>query len=186
VKVTVYIATSLDGFIARPDGAIDWLPQGGDDGGGDGGGEDYGYKTFMATVDALVMGRHTYEKVLTFGGWPYGSKPVVVLSSKPVPIAPDITATVEAMSGTPAEVVERLAARGYRHLYLDGGQTIQRFLATGLVDRLIVTRIPVLIGEGIPLFGRVPRDVPLRHVQTRSFPSGLVQSEYEIGPPTGS
>jgi dihydrofolate reductase len=177
MPATVYIATSLDGFIARPDGAIDWLPHGGGDGGD---GEDYGYKRFMATVDALVMGRNTYEKVLTFGGWPYGSKPVVVLSSKPVRIAPDIAGTVESMSGTPAEVVERLAARGYRHLYVDGGQTIQRFLNAGFIDRLIVTRVPVLIGEGIPLFGRVPRDIPLRHVATRSYPSGLVQSEYEI------
>jgi dihydrofolate reductase len=177
VKATVYIASSLDGYIARRDGAIDWLPEGG---GESAGGEDYGYKAFMATVDALVMGRHTYEKVLTFGAWPYGLKPVLVLSSGPVAIAPDIAATVESMAGTPAEVVARLAARGYRHLYVDGGQTIQRFLAAGLIDRLIVTRIPVLIGDGIPLFGHVPRDIPLRHVQTRSFASGLVQSEYEV------
>jgi dihydrofolate reductase len=178
MKTTVYIATSLDGYIARPDGGLDWLSQGGGEGGGDG--EDYGYKAFMATVDALVMGRHTYEKVLTFGAWPYERKRVVVLSSRPVTIAPEIAATVESMAGTPAEVVERLAARGLGHLYVDGGVTIQRFLAAGLIDRFIITRIPVLIGAGIPLFGPLERDVRLRHVETRSFPSGLVQGEYAV------
>ena len=173
MKTTVYIATSLDGFIARPDGGLDWLPQGG------GGGEDYGYKAFMATVDALVMGRGTYDKVLTFGAWPY-DKPVYVLSSRALAPTPAPGHVVEWVQGEPAEVVKKMAALGHRHLYIDGGQTIQRFLRAGLIDRVIITRIPVLIGTGIPLFGRLEHDVHLRHVQTRSFPSGLVQSEYEV------
>lgn len=172
---TVFIATSMDGYIAREDGAIDWLPTYGD--------EDYGYHAFFRTVDALVMGRNTYELVRTFGEWPYGEKPLVVLSSRGVDIPPELEGTVEPMSGTPTEVVERLAARGYEHLYIDGGKTVQRFLAEGLIDRMIITRIPVLIGAGIPLFGAVPRDIPLRHVRTNSYPNGLVQSEYEVAAP---
>lgn len=172
---TVFIATSMDGYIAREDGAIDWLPTYGD--------EDYGYHAFFRTVDALVMGRNTYELVRTFGEWPYGEKPLVVLSSRGVDIPPELEGTVESMSGTPTEVVERLAARGYEHLYIDGGKTVQRFLAEGLIDRMIITRIPVLIGAGIPLFGAVPRDIPLRHVRTNSYPNGLVQSEYEVAAP---
>jgi dihydrofolate reductase len=166
----------LDGFIARENGDLDWLPAGG----GVSADEDYGYKTFMSTVDALVMGRHTYEKVRTFGDWPYGDKPVVVLSTRQLTIPPFLAKSVESMSGTPAEVLARLAARGARHLYVDGGKTIQLFLDAGAIQRLIITRIPVLIGQGIPLFGPLQRDVRLRHIETRQYASGLVQSEYEV------
>lgn len=176
MKATVYIATSLDGFIARENGEIDWLPGGGVEESG----EDYGYKDFMATVDVLVMGRKTYEKVLTFKEWPYGDKPVVVLSHHPVPSPKEIARTVESMSGSPAEVASRLSARGAKHLYVDGGKTIQGFLNAGLIQRLIITTIPVLIGGGIPLFGPLTRDIRLRRIETRSFPNGLVQSAYEV------
>jgi dihydrofolate reductase len=176
VKASVYIATSLDGFIARENGDLDWLPSGG---GGENG-EDYGYKAFMDTVDVLVMGRNTYEKVLTFGDWPYGTKPVVVLSSRSLPIPEHITRSVESISCPPAELVSRLAARGARHLYIDGGKTIQGFLNAGLIQRIIITRIPVLIGSGISLFGPLQRDIKLRHIETRQFSSGLVQGEYEV------
>lgn len=178
MKASVYIATSLDGFIAREDGSLDWLPPGGS---GEGG-EDYGYKAFMATVDVLVMGRNTYEKVLTFGDWPYGPKPVVVLSSRSLTIPAHIARSVEPMSCTPAGVISRLAARGAKHLYVDGGKTIQGFLSAGLINRLIITRIPVLIGGGVPLFGPLQRDINLRHIETRQFSGGLVQSEYEVAP----
>jgi dihydrofolate reductase len=172
VKISVFVGISVDGFLARPNGALDFLP---DDP------EDHGYHDFVATVDALVVGRGTFDVVRGFPEWPYGDKRVVVLSSRPL----DLSALegqgrrVEQMSGTPAEIVARLADTGATHAYLDGGVTIQRFLGAGFVDRLVVTRVPVLIGEGIPLFGRLPSDVRLRHVATRSFPSGLVQSEYE-------
>ena len=171
MKASVFIGTSLDGFIARTNGGLDFLPPGG--------GEPHGYDEFMATVDALVIGRKTFETVLTFDGWPYGEKPVVVLSGRPLAPAPP-GAAVERMSGAPAEIVSQLAARGIRHVYVDGGITIQRFLQDGLIQRLIVTRVPVLIGTGIPLFGRVPSDIVLRHVGTRQYASGLVQSEYEV------
>jgi dihydrofolate reductase len=177
MKSTVFIATSLDGFIARPNGDIDWLGEPPEEGG-----EDYGYKKLMDTVDFLVMGRNTFEKVLTFGGWPYGPKPVVVLSSHPLDIPEGVSTPVEAMSCSPAELVDRLSARGAKHLYIDGGKTIQRFLDAGLIQRLIITRIPVLIGSGIPLFGPLERDIKLRHIETRAFPGGLEQSEYEVVP----
>ncbi len=175
MKATVYIATSLDGFIARPYGEIDWLGEPPEEGG-----EDYGYKKFMDTVDVLVMGRNTYEKVLTFGGWPYGTKPVVVLSSRALDIPERMAKSVEAMSCPPTELVERLSNRGAKHLYIDGGKTIQRFLDAGLIQQLIITRIPVLIGSGIPLFGPLERDIKLRHIETRLFTGGLEQSEYEV------
>jgi len=173
MRASVFVGTSLDGFIARRDGALDWLPHDG--------GEDHGYQAFFASVDALVIGRHTFETVLAFDAWPYGSKPVYVLSSAPLRPAPP-GATVHHLAGEPAEVVAQLEARGVQHAYVDGGITVQRFLRAGLIDRLIVTRVPVLIGEGIPLFGPTGRDIKVRHVATRHFTSGLVQSEYEVLP----
>jgi dihydrofolate reductase len=163
----------VDGFIARPDGGLDWLPADG--------GEPHGYTELMATVDALVIGRATFETVLGFSEWPYGDKRVIVLSSRPLDLAALRDRPVEQMGGEPAEILARLEARGVGHIYVDGGITIQRFLRAGLIQRLIVTRVPVLIGQGIPLFGPLDADVRLRHVRTRDFPSGLVQSEYLIG-----
>ena len=171
MEASVFIGTSLDGFIARANGDLDFLNHGG--------GEPHGYDEFIATVDALVMGRKTFETVLGFETWPYGEKPVFVLSTGPVAPAPP-GAVVERLSGSPAEIVSQLAGRGIRHIYVDGGITIQRFLQAGLIQRLIITRVPVLIGTGIPLFGALERDIVLRHVGTRQYASGLVQSEYVV------
>jgi dihydrofolate reductase len=173
VNASVFIATSLDGFIARPNGDLDWLHGDGAEGG------PHGYDEFIATVDALVIGRKTYETVLAFETWPYGGKPVFVLSTRALAAAP-AGAVVEHMSGDPAHIVSRLAARGIGHIYVDGGITIQRFLRAGLIQRLILNRIPVLIGAGIPLFGELSRDIRLRHVTTRQYAGGLVQSEYVV------
>ena len=174
-KVSVYIATSLDGFIARKNGDLDWLNNGSEQGA-----EDYGYQEFMGCVDVLVMGRNTFEKVLTFDEWPYGSKKVVVLSTG-APVIPDhLSGTVTSLSLPPTELVESLSAQGATHLYVDGGITILRFLAAGLVDELTITRIPILIGEGIPLFGSLDKDVKLTHIATRHFENGYVQSKYRV------
>jgi dihydrofolate reductase len=172
MKASVFIATSIDGFIARSNGALDWLPEGG--------GEPHGYTEFMATVDALVIGRKTFETVLSFPEWPYGPKPVIVLSSTPEALEAPRGALCTIINAPPAEVVDRLAARGMDHLYIDGGVTIQRFLEAGLIQRLIITRVPVVLGAGIPLFGPVARDLRFTHVATRAYPSGLVQSEYVL------
>jgi dihydrofolate reductase len=171
VRASVFVGTSLDGFIARAGGGLDFLDAGGD--------EPHGYEEFMATVDAMVIGRNTFDTVLGFAAWPYGAKPVFVLTSRRLPSTPS-GAVVERISGPPAEIVSALEARGIGHIYVDGGITIQRFLNAGLIDRLIVTHVPVLIGSGIPLFGPLDHDVLLTHVATRQFRGGLVQSEYRV------
>lgn len=176
-KCSVFIATSLDGFIARKDGALDWLP------GSDGttAGEDYGYGAFFESVDSLVIGRKTHELALTFPEWPYRGKLVVVVSSRyPVTLTPlddDLFGT----SAAPRELLEQLALAGARHIYVDGGKTIQGFLAAGLIQEMTITRVPVLLGEGIPLFGPLARDLVLHHLGTQPFDNGLVQSRYRVG-----
>lgn len=172
MMVSVFIGTSVDGFIARLNGELDFLPPGG--------GEPHGYDEFIASVDTLVIGRKTFEIVLGMPAWPYGDKRVVVLSSRPVDFSAVRGGVVEQMGGPPAEIVAKLAASGVRHIYVDGGVTIQEFLRAGLIQRLIITRVPVLIGQGVPLFGMLPRDMQLRHVATRHYSSGLVQTEYQV------
>lgn len=176
IHASVYIATSLDGFIARPNGDLDWLTNGHDTPEG----EDYGYQAFMDTVDGIIMGRHTFEKALTFAVWPYPTHNVVVLSSRTMTLPAHLGTNVHLRSGTPQEVMRQLATQGVQHVYVDGGTTIQRFLEAGLIHDLIITRLPVLIGEGIPLFGAVPSDIQLTHVETRQFPNGFVQSRYRL------
>jgi len=175
--VSVFVGTSLDGFIARSNGEYDFLPADG--------GEPHGYNEFIATVDALVIGRKTFESVLALPDWPYASRQVIVLSSQPLDFstvrAGDTEQVrVEQMSGPPASIVASLAARSFQHVYVDGGLTVQGFLRAGLVHRITVTRVPVLIGDGIPLFGSLPHDVNLRHIATQAYASGMVKSEYEV------
>jgi dihydrofolate reductase len=172
MKLSVFCGVSVDGFLARPNGALDFLDAGGQ--------EPHGFEEFYSTIDVMVIGRKTFEVVLGFGGWAYGTKPVVVLSSQPLDLSSIKDGVVEQMSGEPAEIVTRLKARGFQHAYIDGGITIQRFLAAGLILRLIITHVPILIGSGIPLFGLLPHDIILRHIATRSYKGGLVQTEYEI------
>jgi dihydrofolate reductase len=172
MTVSVFIGTSVDGFIARPNGDLDFLPPDG--------GEPHGYNEFIAGIDALVIGRKTFETVLAFPDWPYGKKRVVVLSSRPLDLSGVKRAVVEQMAGSPAEIVSKLEATGAHHLYIDGGITIQEFLRAGLIQRLIITRVPVLIGQGIPLFSTLPHDIQLRHVRTQHYASGLVQTEYQV------
>jgi dihydrofolate reductase len=176
IKASVFIATSLDGFIARANGDLDWLT-GAESGATE---QDYGYQEFINTVDTIVLGRNTFELVLTFDTWPYSGKKVVVLSSKPNAIPPHLTDYVEWLSLPPQHLVERLTAQGATHLYVDGGKTIQGFLNAGLIDELTITRVPVLIGTGVPLFGPLNRDIRLTHIATRQFENGFVQSNYRV------
>jgi dihydrofolate reductase len=169
MHASIFVGTSLDGFIARKNGAFDFLPSDG--------GEPHGFNEFLASVDAIVMGRSTFDTVLPMNPWPYGQKPVFVLSSRSLPDnLPGVP--VERLSGTPDDVVAHLSDRGFQRLYVDGGSTIQQFLRAGLIERLIITRVPVLIGTGISLFGELKQDIRLRHVATRQLKGGLVQSEY--------
>lgn len=169
---SVFIGTSVDGFIARPDGSLDFLPAGG--------GEPHGYIEFFNSIDALVIGRGTFETVLAFPEWPYGDKHVTVLSSRRLDLSKAPSNRVEQMEGSPREIVSKLEARGIRNIYVDGGVTIQGFLRAGMIQRLIITRVPVLIGQGIPLFGSLSNDVRLEHVQTQHYSSGLVKTEYRV------
>jgi len=171
MKASIFVGVSVDGYMARAEGALDFLPPGG--------GEPHGYEAFMASVDALVIGRNTYDIVHGFDPWPYGNKPVVVLSHREL-ATPPAQAVVERLSGSAPEIFSTLSARGLKHIYVDGGQTIQAFLRAGLIERLTITRVPVLIGSGIPLFGALSGDIVLKHVATHAYGSGLVKSEYEV------
>jgi len=178
-KASVFVATSLDGFIARPDGSIEWLVQAN---AAIPSGEDCGYKAFMETVDVIVMGRNTFEQVLTFSEWPHGDKKVVVLTRKGVAVPEALRRTVSISSEAPASLVERLSSAGAEHLYIDGGETIQSFLNERLISELTITVIPVLLGEGKPLFGPLRSDASLTHLSTHAYPFGFVQSRYRVTP----
>lgn len=177
VKCSVYIATSVDGFIAKPDGDIEWLHRPEYAFSGQGG---LSYEDFMATVDTLVMGRHSFEKVLTFGSWPYEGTPVIVLSSRALAVPDYLQGKVRTESGAPAAVVARLSAEGKRHVYVDGGITIQRFLQARLIREITITQIPILLGSGIPLFGSLGSEFPLRLLDTTAYDNGFVQVRYEV------
>ncbi|MBP1466640.1 dihydrofolate reductase [Candidatus Chloroploca sp. M-50] len=175
VKCSVYIATSVDGFIARPDGSIDWLQR-----------PEYAttelqglrYEDFIATVDTLVMGRKTFEQVLTFEQWPYEGVPVVVLSHRSLAIPEQLAGKVRLMNGVPAEIVAQLGVEGKQHLYIDGGKTIQRFLEAGLIDELTITRVPIVLGAGIGLFGDPAPEQRLELLECSVSANGFVQVRY--------
>lgn len=176
MKKSIYIATSLDGFIARKNGELDWLM---DEAYAEEG-NDYGFAAFLESVSCLVMGRNTFEMVMSFDQWAYGDTRIVVMSRSLDLLPEGAPESVGLFSGSPVELVEKLESEDERHLYVDGGQLIQSFLREGLIDSMILTRMPVLIGSGIPLFGELASDQKFQHVQTRSFKTGLVQSEYQI------
>jgi dihydrofolate reductase len=173
----VFIATSVDGYIARSDGDIGWLLLRDDPA------EDHGYADFIADKDMIVMGRGSYEKILSFDTWPY-DRPVLVLSKQLVgmPVPDALQGKVQFSNLSPAETMGELARRNVHRVYVDGGQLVQSFLRVGLIKDIVITTVPVLIGAGKPLFGTLPRDIDLALVSSRSFPSGLVQSTYRISP----
>jgi dihydrofolate reductase len=168
----VYIAKSLDGFIATSDGEVEWLneisnPEH----------SDFGFSEFISKIDAIVMGRNTYEKVLSFGVWPY-EKPVFVLSNTLTKLPDASIGKAEIMKGKPREIVSELKDRGFNNLYIDGGNTIQNFLSVDLIDEMIITTIPILLGEGIPLFGKLAKNIKFDHVKTQIVNDSLVMSHY--------
>jgi len=176
MKISVFIATSLDGFIARENGDVDWLsgPQ------TDINGEDFGFQDFMDSVDTIVMGRNTFEFVMASGEWFYGSKNFIVLTSRELQIPEKYPPTIEKFNGTPQELVEYISTKGAKHIYIDGGKTIQDFLKAGLIQQITITRIPILLGKGIALFGPVLEDTHLKHVITKTYDNGFVQNRYEV------
>lgn len=168
----VFIATSVDGFIAREDGSLDWLPAALE-------GEDYGYAALVDSVDGIIMGRSTYETVLGFGEWPF-SKPVVVLSrtlsASDVPVA--LRESVQVSNLAPSTLVATLREQGWKHAYIDGGQTIRSFMEAGEVSELTLTRIPILLGSGRPLFGPLPESMLLRCEYSKHYPNSVISTRY--------
>lgn len=171
----VFIATSLDGFIARQNGDIEWLLSRDDPK------EDHGYHEFIKDMDGIIMGRGTYEKALTFETW-YYELPVIVLSSSlsEEDVPTHLKGKVQISSLAPQRIMSQLEAQGWKKVYVDGGQIIQSFLREKLISEMVISSVPVLIGEGRPLFGSLVNDIPLTHLHTQAFPSGLVQSKYKV------
>ena len=167
-RCSAFIATSLDGYIAGPGGSLDWLkiverP-----------GEDYGFAAFLGAVDALVLGRNTYDAVLSMGSWPYAGKRCAVLTHRPA--APRHGEMF--LQGEPHEVLAGLGREGVRHVYVDGGAVIREFLDAGLLDHLTLSILPVVLGGGIPLFASGGQERRLHLEGARTWPSGLVQLRY--------
>ena len=183
MRVSVYIAMSLDGYIAREDGDINWLhecrgnkhsapnslPA-----------DDYGYENFINSIDVIVMGKNSFLKVLTFDDWPYVGKRVFVLTTHGIDIPEYLAETVTATSEHPQDLVKRLSQQNIQRVYLDGGTTIQGFLYSGVVTDLIITIIPIILGGGISLFGVVGREIPLILTGAQPYSSGLVQLTYDV------
>ena len=173
MKNVIYIATSLDGYIARKDGSLDWLievpnPEG----------SDFGFSEFMESIDAIVMGKNTFEMVLTFGEWPY-TKPLFVLSNSLKSIPDHLTGKVQIISGSPPSVVKKLNSRQFNNLYIDGGKTCREFLKYKLIDEIIISRIPVILGDGIPLFAEIAEEQKYDHIKTEVFNNTIVKSYYK-------
>jgi len=169
-KITSYIACSVDGYIAKEDGSLEWLdcahlPN-----------EDYGFQEFFSSLDAIVMGRKTYEKIMTFEKWPYSGKKVVVMSS----VLQNVHEEAQLSKATPSEVIAKLHEENFRHVWIDGGITVSAFLQSGLIDRLIISIIPTLLGSGIPLFNPMDRPINCKLITSKAYASGLVQNNYEI------
>lgn len=172
-KNSVFIATSLDGFISDKNGSIDWLnsvpnPEN----------DDMGYVDFTSRIDALVMGRVTYETVLGFGiDWPY-NKPVFVLSNTLKDVPTDLIGKVEFIQGDLEAVLQKINDLGHKRLYIDGGTTIQNFLREDLIHELIITRIPVLLGGGSPLFSELENPLDFELVDSKVFLNNIQQSHF--------
>ena len=168
----IYVAASLDGFIAEADGGLDWLNQIPNPAQ-----SDFGFAEFMDTVDALIMGRYTFEKVLEFGEWPY-NKPVFVLSSKRIEIPTPLENKVELMHGDVLNVVKVLNSKGFMDLYVDGGKTIQEFLKRDLIDEMVLTWVSIILGDGIPLFGNIGSKRKFKLIKTEMLNEYLVKQHY--------
>jgi dihydrofolate reductase len=171
LKCSVFIASSLDGYIARSDGGIDWLTGAAEKS------EDYGYQAFFDSVDSLIIGRKTLVTALSFDTWPYKGKKVFVLTGN-LKSVDSLTPNVQAVSPPASEVVEKVMALGCTHAYIDGGMTIQTFLAEGCISEMTITTIPILIGDGIRLFGKLNGDVKLQCLATKTYANGFVQTRY--------
>lgn len=183
MKCSVYIATSTDGYIATPTGSVDWLHTAGNLE-ADMGGEDMGFRDFMDSVDCIIMGRKCMEMIssmnLTPEQWLYGDMPIFVLSNTVKDAPENLRGKVEMYSGDINELTLRIEKDGYKHAYIDGGSTITSFLNLGLISEMIITQAPVLLGEGIPLFGKINRKLKLENTEVKSFPNDFYQVKCSV------
>lgn len=179
----VFIATSIDGFIAEPDGGLDWLtdppPETRHVAAHRGQDAPPGYEEFTAGMSHLVMGRGTYEKVLTFDHWPYDRFEVLVISTTLPQAGDDRVAVLRSL----AEACSLLETDRATAVYVDGGQIVSEFLTAGLIDELTIARAPVILGDGLPLFHRLPHSVRLLHVGTSTTDTGMTNTRYRIDRP---
>ncbi|MFA7421376.1 MAG: dihydrofolate reductase family protein [Melioribacteraceae bacterium] len=173
IKKSVFIAASLDGFIAREDGSIEWL-LGIDNPDGD----DFGYNEFIKDIDVIIMGRNTFEIVKSFDKWQYGKIKVIVITSSKYILPEGFNQNVEITNDNPHRLIERLESEGYKHAYVDGGKTIQSFLREGLIDEITITTIPVILGSGIPLLGSIGKQINMTHIKTNVYKNGFVQNSF--------
>ena len=175
IKLSAFVATSIDGFIARKDGNIDWLNKANKQ---ESELQDFGYSNFMKSIDIIVMGRNTFEQVLTFDKWPFEKKEVIVFCSKNIKISKTLSNTVKTSKESSNNLIDMLSKIGIRNIYVDGGLTIQSFILAHLLDEITITLVPILLGDGISLFGSLIKDVQLQHLKTTTFNSGFVQIKY--------
>jgi dihydrofolate reductase len=171
----IYIACSIDGFIAKKDGNIDWLTNIPNENN-----SDYGFGEFISKIDGIIMGRKTFEKILEMNleEWPY-NKPVFVLSSKLKKIPNKLNGKVETVNDNLENIVLKLKNNGINNIYIDGGKTIQSFLEKDLIDEMIISTISIILGEGIPLFGKVGREIKFILEKTEYINENIVMNYYK-------
>ncbi|GLS91451.1 dihydrofolate reductase [Psychromonas marina] len=184
MKCSVYIATSVDGFIAKKDGSVDWLHQVGCLDAEMGEHADMGFAAYMASIDCMIMGRKCMQSIadmhLTPEQWPYGNTRIVVLSNTLTTFPDNMKGRIELYSGDLQQLLTQLESAGHKHAYIDGGMTIQAFINLKLINEMTITRAPVLLGEGIPLFAKTAKEVTLHNTQAIAFANGFIQEKYSV------
>ncbi len=183
MKCSVYIATSADGYIATPEGGVNWLHTAGNLE-ADMGSEDMGFQSYMDSIDCMIMGRNCMEMIssmnLTHEQWPYGDMRIVVLSHTVKEPPENLHGKVQMYSGDIQELILKLESSGLKHAYIDGGSVITSFINLKLINEMTITKVPVLLGEGIPLFGKINKSIKLENAKASAFPNDFIQVKYSV------
>ena len=184
MKCSVYIATSADGFIAKNNGSIDWLMAAGNKTADLGDEADMGFSQYISSVDCMVMGRKCMEVIAAMNlndeQWPYGDIRIVVLSNTLKEVPESLQGRVEMYGGDIKKLMVKLESEGFKHAYIDGGMTIQTFINLELINEMTITRAPVLLGEGVSLFGKTAKDIALKQSSVKSFANDFIQEFYRV------
>lgn len=184
MECSVYIATSIDGYIATTDGGVNWLHTSGNSEADMGDNPDMGFSRFINSIDCMIMGRKCMEVIssmdLSPEQWPYDDTHIVVLSNTVKEPPENLRGKVEMYSGDIQTLIKKLESNGFKHAYIDGGSTITSFINLKLIDRMTITKAPVLLGEGIPLFGKINQNVKLKNAEATAFPNEFIQIKYDV------